>query len=55
MNITKELVLEVSALCHEYDKAKNMVTRREVGAKIDMAVDGLSDKQIQQLSRIVGK
>lgn len=53
MNITKELVSEVAGFCQEYDKEKDMKTRRKILTKIETAVDGLSDKQVQQLVRML--
>ena len=55
MNITNDLVAEFRRLAREYDRTSDIEKRRELGMKIDEIGESLSEGQLRQFIRIVGR
>lgn len=55
MDITKALVDKVKAAAKRYDSAPDMEARISAGQELDAVVDGLSDRQVEQMPKIIGR
>ena len=55
MNITNELVDEFRRLAKEYDGTSDPTKRMELGARIEEFSGRLSEKQIPQFVKMVGR
>lgn len=55
MNITDSLVAEFRRLAKEYDRTSDIEKRRELGMKIDAIGESLSEGQLRQFLKVVGR
>lgn len=53
MDITKDLVTEVKAAAQRYDSAPDIDSRISAGRDLDALVDGLSDGQLKQMTKLI--
>ena len=55
MDITDSLVAEFRRLAKEYDRTSDIEKRRELGMKIDAIGESLSEGQLRQFLKVVGR